>query len=174
MHRFSHVLLTEIFQFSPYISQIMSHGRQFFSPRYLSEELHLSQVEVNTGEGIVRLTQISLDCEVLNEELNNLLVDKDTSTAKPPPVRIAAVNIRELTAHISYSTILTESCHFIASGVEVVIIPTDRTSAPTSSHVHSQDNDESFDTKRDSNNSNHPLKEENNFFGMLFILQHIH
>ena len=126
----------------------------------------MSQVEVNTGEGIVRLTQISLDCDVLNEELNNLLVEKESSassTAKSPPVHIAAVNIRELTAHISYSTLLTESCHFIASGVEITITPTDRSSPST---VHSQDsNGASVETKKVSNDNNYTLPADNNFFG---------
>ena len=144
--------------------------------RYLLEELHLSQVEVNTGEGIVRLKQISFDCNVLNDEMINLLVEKEcrsSSTSKFPPFRIAAVTIHELTAHISYSTILTESCHFIATGVEIIVIPNDRTSPTTASQLNAQDNVKSPDNNKkdfsNDNNNNNPHPGENNFSGKCFF-----
>ena len=92
----------------------------------------MNQVEVNTGIGVVRLKNISLDVQVVNEELRNILTSQDET-----PFQVAEVTVRELEAFISYSSIVNDSCHIVAHGVEISIIPSDislqpKTKTPTS------------------------------------------
>lgn len=79
-------------------------------------------MQVNSSDGIISLQNISLDPIALNEEIRTIMSNSGNETANPPFVISAAV-IDELRVFISFSTILTDSCRFVANGVHVSITP---------------------------------------------------
>jgi hypothetical protein len=80
--------------------------------KYLEDELLIDQLEVHSRDGLVRLNDIRLSADVLNEELADLL-----------PIKIVSIAVSQLEVHLSYKTLLTDSCKFVVRGVDVVIAP---------------------------------------------------
>jgi hypothetical protein len=80
--------------------------------KYLEDELLIDQLEVKSRDGIVRLSDIRFSAAVLNEELFDAL-----------PVKIVSLTVSELEVHLSYKTLLTDSCRFVVDKVDIVIAP---------------------------------------------------
>ena len=80
--------------------------------KYLQDELLIEQLQVVSREGIVRLSDICFDVNILNDEF-----------LSKSPLKIVAMTISELEVHISYKTLLTDSCRFIVDSVEIVLAP---------------------------------------------------
>lgn len=80
--------------------------------KYLEKELLIEQLQVTSRDGVVRLNDISLKVDVINDEFfrgQHMLLD--------------SVVISSLEVHMSYSTILTESCRFVIDQMEIVLRP---------------------------------------------------
>jgi hypothetical protein len=80
--------------------------------KYLEDELLIDQLEVRSRDGIVRLSDIRFSAAVLNEELLDAL-----------PIKIVSLTVSELEVHLSYKTLLTDSCRFVVDKVDIVIAP---------------------------------------------------
>ncbi|KAJ1404574.1 hypothetical protein B484DRAFT_404722 [Ochromonadaceae sp. CCMP2298] len=83
--------------------------------KYLEDELLIDQLEVVSRDGVVKLRDIRLKVDVLNEEF-----------FKDLPVKVVSLHVSELQVHISYRTLLTDSCRFVIDCVTVELAPSDR------------------------------------------------
>ena len=111
--------------------------------KYLEDELLIDQLQVISRDGIVKLSDIRFNAAVLNEEFFDSL-----------PVKIISLTVTELEVHMSYKTLLTDSCRFVVDNVNIVIAPNehyvktksnatatlsdqneDATSAPSAAHT---------------------------------------
>ena len=80
--------------------------------KYLEDELLIEQLEVRSRDGVVKLTDIVLNAQLLNEEIFDLL-----------PVKVVSINVTELEVHLSYRTLLTDSCKFVVDQLNIVLTP---------------------------------------------------
>lgn len=80
--------------------------------KYLEKELLIEQLQVTSRDGVVRLNDISLKVDVINDEF-----------FRGQPMLLDSVVISSLEVHMSYNTILTESCRFVIDNVEIVLRP---------------------------------------------------
>ena len=80
--------------------------------KYLEDELLIDQLEVKSRDGVVRLRDIKFNSRVINEEFLELL-----------PVKIVSISISELEVHLSYKTLLTDSCRFVVDKLDIVLAP---------------------------------------------------
>lgn len=83
--------------------------------KFLKDDLLIDQLQVKTREGIVRIHDLALDCGKLNSEIEEL------------PISISSASINLIEAHISYSTLLTESCRFVIDTITIHVEPTEPT-----------------------------------------------
>jgi hypothetical protein len=83
--------------------------------KYLEDELLIDQLEVISRDGVVKLRDIRLKVEVLNEEF-----------FKDLPFKVVSLHVNELQVHISYRTLLTDSCRFVVDCVTIELAPSDR------------------------------------------------
>jgi len=114
--------------------------------KYLEKELLIEQLQVTSRDGIVRLNDISLKVDVINDEF-----------FRGQPMLLDSVVISSLEVHMSYSTILTESCRFVIDHMGIVL-------RPNCCQSHNDDNDDEsmmmlgkerrFDTSSTTTNSN--------------------
>jgi autophagy-related protein 2 len=82
--------------------------------KYLEKELLIEQLQVTSRDGVVRLNDISLKVDVINDEFFQ---------SGQPMLLLDSVVISSLEVHMSYSTILTESCRFVIDHMEIVLRP---------------------------------------------------
>lgn len=80
--------------------------------KYLEKELLIEQLQVTSRDGVVRLNDISLKVDVINDEF-----------FRGQPMLLDSVVISSLEVHMSYSTILTESCRFVIDHMWIVLRP---------------------------------------------------
>lgn len=80
--------------------------------KYLEDDLLIEQLEVISRDGVVKLKDIRFSADVLNEEFLSAL-----------PVKIVSFTVSVLGVHLSYNTILTDSCRFVIEDVDIVIAP---------------------------------------------------
>ena len=90
---------------------------------YLESELLIEQLEVSSRTGLVTLTDLRLNCDVINDEHLGLNA----------PFKLVSFTIAKLEVTISYVAVLHDGCRFRASGVEVVMEPSAPTATPSSS-----------------------------------------
>ena len=101
--------------------------------KYLEKELLIEQLQVTSRDGIVRLNDISLKVDVINDEFFHS--SSSGGGVQQPMLLLDSVVISSLEVHMSYSTILTESCRFVIDNVEIVLRPNFH-----SNDVHDDDN----------------------------------
>jgi hypothetical protein len=95
--------------------------------KYLENELLIDQIEVISGEGVVNLTDITLNCSIINDEFCKFL-----------PIQFASISISLLKIYLSYSSFVTKSCRFVVENIDVVIVPNEKiinNSSPPSSPI---------------------------------------
>lgn len=80
--------------------------------KYLEDDLLIEQLEVISRDGVVKLKDIRFSADLLNEEFLSAL-----------PVKIVSFTVSELEVHLSYKTLLTDSCRFVVDNVSIVIAP---------------------------------------------------
>lgn len=80
--------------------------------KYLEDELLIDQLEVHSRDGLVRLNDIRLSADILNEEFADVL-----------PIKVVSIAVTQLEVYLSYRTLLTDSCRFVVKGVNIVIAP---------------------------------------------------
>lgn len=84
--------------------------------RYLENELLIDQLSVRSRDGLVTLSDISLNCDVLNDEILQ-------ASSKQLPFRITKATVRSFEAKVSYSLLLAEGCQVHANGLEIILEP---------------------------------------------------
>lgn len=82
--------------------------------RYLENELLIDQLSVRSRDGLVTLSGLALNCQVLNEEI--LQTNK-------LPLKITEATLENLEAKLSYTLLLAEGCQVTAKGLRIVIEP---------------------------------------------------
>ena len=80
--------------------------------KYLEDELLIDQLEVKSRDGVVTLRDINFNAQIINEEFLELL-----------PVKIVSISISKLDVHLSYKTLLTDSCRFVVEKLDIVLAP---------------------------------------------------
>ncbi len=80
--------------------------------KYLEDELLIDQLEVKSRDGVVTLRDINFNAQVINDEFLELL-----------PVKIVSISISKLDVHLSYKTLLTDSCRFVVEKLDIVLAP---------------------------------------------------
>ena len=71
----------------------------------------LAQLEVQLGDGVLNLSNLELNVEVLNDLVRDL------------PIRFVSGKVRLLTATIPWRNIFTERCKLKIEGLDVIVIP---------------------------------------------------
>jgi hypothetical protein len=82
--------------------------------RYLENELLIDQLNVRSRDGLVTLSALSLNCDVLNEEILQ---------ASKLPFKITKATLDSLEVKLSYTLLLAEGCQIAAKGLRVVVEP---------------------------------------------------
>jgi N-terminal region of Chorein or VPS13 len=77
---------------------------------YLNSELLIEQLSVSSRTGLVTLTDIQLNCDLLNDEY-----------LKSSPFRLSSFVIPSLEVVISYTSVLHDGCRFRASHIEILL-----------------------------------------------------
>jgi hypothetical protein len=77
--------------------------------KYLKDELIIDQLHVHSRDGLVTVSDLELNVDVLNRELFGL------------PIRLLSAKISFIEVHMSYSTILTDSCLFVIDSIDCVV-----------------------------------------------------
>ena len=103
--------------------------------KYLEDELLIDQLNVISRDGIVKLRDIRFNANVLNEEFLSLL-----------PIKIVSLTVSELEVHLSYKTLLTDSCRFVVDQVDIVIAPNEnyvklKSTSPNSKNANAKTED---------------------------------
>ena len=80
---------------------------------YLESELLIEQLEVSSRTGLVTLTDLRLNCDIINEE----------HLGSASPFKLVSFTIAKLEVVISYVAVLHDGCRFRASGVEIILEP---------------------------------------------------
>lgn len=80
--------------------------------KYLDDELLIEQLDVRSRDGVIVLKGLRLRAEALNDELQHIA-----------PLRVVTALIDEIQVHLSYSTLLTESCRFVLNTVDLSVEP---------------------------------------------------
>jgi len=80
--------------------------------KYLEDELLIDQLEVKSRDGVVTLRDINFNAQVINDEFLELL-----------PVKIVSISISKLDVHLSYKTLLTDSCRLVVEKLDIVLAP---------------------------------------------------
>jgi hypothetical protein len=80
--------------------------------RYLENELLIDQLTIQSRDGVISLSQLSLNCALLNSEYLTSL-----------PVKLVEVSIASLEAKLSYSSLLSEGFQFVVRGLNIVLEP---------------------------------------------------
>ena len=88
--------------------------------KYLEDELLLDQLTVQSREGVISLTNISLNCTMLNEEFLSGL-----------PFKLISLSIDKLEAKLSYSSLLAEGFKFRVERICVILEPNSRAAVST-------------------------------------------
>lgn len=96
--------------------------------KYLQDELLIDQLHVISRDGIVKLTGIKFNAEVLNNEFFGNLAFK-----------LVSLTVDELKVHLSYKTLLTDSCRFVVDNVEAVFQPNETLSKPKADNSNFND-----------------------------------
>lgn len=135
--------------------------------RYLDDELSIEQVKVISRDGIVTLTNLKLKVEVINQEF-----------LAYSPLKLVSFVISELKVHISYSTLLTDSCKFIIDKVAIVFT-TNESCTIDNNHImnkkatkstnHTESNYRNDDNIKNTTTINNLEREEDNNLGLNFI-----
>ena len=107
---------------------------------YLESELLIEQLEVSSRTGLVTLTDLRLNCDVINDE----------HLGSTSPFKLVSFTIAKLEVVISYVAVLHDGCRFRASGVEIIMEPS---SSPSSSVCTEQDMDPTTPTTVSPNTS---------------------
>ena len=80
--------------------------------KYLEDEPLIDELEVKSHDGVVTLRDINFNAQVINDEFLELL-----------PVKIVSISISKLDVHLSYKTLLTDSCRFVVEKLDFVLAP---------------------------------------------------
>jgi hypothetical protein len=128
--------------------------------KYLEDELLIDQLSVRSRDGEVILSDISLNCDVLNSEfLDNLHV----------PFRISKASIKSMKAKLSYTLLLAEGCQFFANGLEIVFEPISQDNdQPSRTMAQNQDTKQINQQSKTNNSKDKAINEEhydNNYIG---------
>lgn len=92
--------------------------------KYLQNELLIEQLEVQSRDGIVRLYDLELNADLLNEEVFN-----------KTPVRAKVLKVNQIEVFLSYTSMLTESCTFTIDTLDIILEPNDTWQPDSSSPV---------------------------------------
>ena len=86
--------------------------------QYLEDDLVLDQVSVSSRDGRVVISDLALNCDVLNMEFIDVM---------NLPYKITKASIGSLEGKLSYTLLLAEGCKFQANSIEIVIEPKNQT-----------------------------------------------
>lgn len=80
--------------------------------RYLENELLIEQLSVQTRDGVMSLSDIKFNCDLINKEVFEVM---------PLPFRLVRCSVDVLEAKVSYSSLLAEGFQFNLRGVHILI-----------------------------------------------------
>ena len=91
--------------------------KRLLGPCIADGDLSLDQISLKSRDGIVELTDLSLNCSYLNEFL------RKGNPATDIAMKFKEVKVASIIAKISYSNILEDGISFVVSGVQVHVEP---------------------------------------------------
>lgn len=96
--------------------------------KYLKDELLLEQLEVDSRDGNVKLSNLNINEDLINEELSGI------------PLKISSIQVNEIQVKISYSALVKDSFFFQVDTLQIVLEPNSKWSSNISENSSSPSN----------------------------------